>query len=154
MFKSKNPGFIFDDKKYNYENLKNNFISPHKKIVSMILRFIAYSYQDNIIEFQKTQIEHILPRKFKNSYFVNVDDEEIKTHIEYIGNKILFERKLNIVAGDGYFGKKKEYYKQSKIKQTIELSKNKQEDFTLKDIENRNEELFNIFVERCEEWIK
>lgn len=51
--------------------------------------------------------EHILPQKWQANYFLNVRDDIIKEKIEHIGNKIPFEKKLNIVAGNGYIGKKK-----------------------------------------------
>ena len=152
IIKQKND-LLFNENKYEYNLIKNNFINTNRKIVHMLLRFIAYCYQDDVIE-TKINIEHILPKKFKNTYFANYKDEEIEKSIECIGNKILFEKKINIIAGNGYFGKKKEYYKQSEIKQVVNLSKVGIEDFKLEDINKRNNELFNIFVNRCEEWIK
>lgn len=40
-------------------------------------------------------------------YVMYEPDATIKEKIEHIGNKLPFEKKLNIVAGNGYFGKKK-----------------------------------------------
>lgn len=119
----------------------------------MLLRFLAYCYQDDII-ITKLNIEHILPKKYKDSFFDNISDEEIKTNVEFIGNKILFEKKLNIVAGNGYFGKKKEYYKKSNLKQVRDLSNLQVEDWRLENIRSRNDELFDLFVNKCEEWLK
>ncbi len=48
-------------------------------------------------------------------YFPDVPDSTIKEKIEHIGNKLPFEKKLNIVAGNGYLGKKKKEYSASKI---------------------------------------
>jgi len=42
-------------------------------------------------------------------------DAAIKEKIEHISNKLLFEKKLNIIAGNGYFGKKKKEHTASKI---------------------------------------
>ena len=45
-------------------------------------------------------------KKWQTNYFPNVSDEVIVEKIEHLGNKIPFEKKLNIVAGNGYFKKK------------------------------------------------
>ena len=63
----------------------------------------------------KWEIEHILPQKWQKNYFPNTDEKEVKEKIEHLGNKIPFEKKLNIVAGNGYFTKKQDLYKNSKI---------------------------------------
>ena len=39
-----------------------------------------------------------------------------------IGNKMLIEKRINIEAGNGYFGKKKEKYKDSKFLEAKELA--------------------------------
>ena len=63
----------------------------------------------------KWEIEHIFPQKWQTNYFPDVPDATIKEKIEHIGNKLPFEKKLNIIAGNGYFGKKKKEYTASKI---------------------------------------
>ena len=66
---------------------------------------------------EKWEIEHIFPQKWHNNYFNNQEksEEEIKEQIEHLGNKIPLEKKLNIEAGNGYFGRKKENYQKSNI---------------------------------------
>lgn len=72
----------------------------------MLLKTLAYEQQDTLLP-SKWEIEHIFPQKWQTNYFPDVSDATIKEKIEHIGNKLPFEKKLNIVAGNGYFGKKK-----------------------------------------------
>jgi hypothetical protein len=50
---------------------------------------------------------------------------------------VVFEKKLNIQAGNGYFGVKKQKYGSSNIANVIELSNYSQNDWTKSDIEGR-----------------
>ena len=68
------------------------------------------------------------------------------------GNKIIFEKRLNIQAGNGYFGKKKsDYYCKSKVHEVVALSKYPQNDWLKEDIEQREDKiiqrLMDFFVE-------
>nr|WP_241767508.1 hypothetical protein [Streptococcus gordonii] len=42
--------------------------------------------------------------------------------VEHIGNKIPFEKRLNIIASNGYFAKKKESYWKSKVGILLEIT--------------------------------
>ncbi|MDK4556412.1 GmrSD restriction endonuclease domain-containing protein, partial [Kingella kingae] len=59
----------------------------------------------------KIEIEHIFPRKWQDTNYNGWNINDAKQHLEQLGNKIIFEKLLNIQAGNGYFGKKKEHYK-------------------------------------------
>lgn len=74
----------------------------------MMLKIIAYldDAQDGLLP-ASWEIEHIFPQKWQSSYFTNIPDDEIRDKIEHIGNKLPFEKRLNIVAGNGYFGKRR-----------------------------------------------
>ena len=86
----------------------------------------------------KWEIEHILPQKWQANYFLNINDDIIKEKIEHIGNKIPFEKKLNIVAGNGYFGKKKKQYEESGIVITKNMSRLASDDWNLDNIAERD----------------
>lgn len=86
----------------------------------------------------KWEIEHILPQKWQTNYFLNISDDIIKEKIEHIGNKIPFEKKLNIVAGNGYFGKKKKQYEESGIAVTKKMSGMDSDDWNLDNIAERD----------------
>ena len=86
--------------------IKNSLDNPNRSIVRMLLKLLAYNNakQDKLLP-DKWEIEHILPQKWQSNYFLNNSDEEIKEKIEHLGNKLPFEKRLNIVAGNGYFAK-------------------------------------------------
>lgn len=95
----------FEFKIIDTKELMKKLHEPHKNVVRMILKLFAYEKQDILLP-EKWEIEHILPQKWQSNYFKNSEDE-IKAKIENIGNKLPFEKTLNIVAGNGYFTKKR-----------------------------------------------
>jgi hypothetical protein len=103
------------------EELRSKIKIAHRNTVRMILKVLAYQHQDLLLPF-KWEIEHILPQKWQPSYFSSTSDEEIKELVEHIGNKIPFEKKLNIIASNGYFKKKQDSYKKSEVKILQKLS--------------------------------
>lgn len=123
---SAHPEFRFqcaEDEDFIIKQLK----SPNGKIVRMLLKMMAYS-NDNQKDLlpMKWEIEHIFPQKWHPNYCLNVDEGTIKKKIEWIGNKIPFEKKLNIKASNEYFSKKKEEYRKSQIAVAQDLAqKNK-----------------------------
>lgn len=104
----------FDFKNIDTSQLEVRIQNPNRNVVRMLLKSLAYEQQDEILPV-RWEIEHIFPQKWQTNYFTNVPDATIKEKIEHIGNKLPFEKKLNIVAGNGYFGKKKKEYTASKI---------------------------------------
>lgn len=126
----------FEFKEVNEKDLEKYIENPHRNAVRMLLKIIAYDKQNELLP-DRWEIEHIFPQKWQTNYFPNSSDEVIKERIENIGNKIPFEKRLNIVAGNGYFGKKKKAYQESKINVTKELS-NYENDWNLDDILKRN----------------
>lgn len=104
----------------NREKLRPNVIEPHSKIVRMILKLVAYEKQTELLP-KSWDIEHILPQKWENGYFPNVNDEVVRQTIEHIGNKVPFETVKNIKASNGFFAKKQELYRTSSIAVVREL---------------------------------
>lgn len=111
---------------------------PHRNIVRMLLKCYAYNHQDELLP-DNWQIEHILPQRWQTSFFPNTSEEEVNEKIEHIGNKTPFERKLNIVASNGYFWKKQEDYAKSKIEVTRSLVASINSDWTLEHIQHRDD---------------
>jgi hypothetical protein len=123
IIKSDHPVFEFrqiDDVHQLDSNIK---VPLNKNTIRLILKATAYSSDDQkALLPDKWEIEHILPQHWQTNYFINgYTDEKIKQLINEIGNLIPFEKKLNIVAGDGYYEKKKDQYQASKIAVTREL---------------------------------
>ena len=131
------PRFTFRD--MDLSQLTANIKSPNRNAVRMILKVIAYldSEQDGLLP-QSWEIEHIFPQRWQSNYFTDIPDDIIKDKIEHIGNKLPFEKRLNIVAGNGYFGKKKESYAKSHISVTRRMSESSIHEWSLEDITERD----------------
>ena len=127
---------IFDFAKVNEQELKEKIKMAHRNTVRMILKILAYQSQEELLP-EKWEIEHILPQKWQSSYFPSNSDGEVKELVEHIGNKIPFEKKLNIIASNGYFKKKQESYKKSKVQLLLNLS-NQHNDWGLNEIRERD----------------
>lgn len=86
------------------------------------------------------EIEHIFPRKWQDTNYNGWEKKEADLYLEKFGNKVIFEKKLNIQAGNGYFGNKKNRYKESKIANVQDLSNYPKNDWVKEDIEIRENE--------------
>ncbi|OWV06993.1 MULTISPECIES: DUF262 domain-containing protein [unclassified Fibrobacter] len=113
----------FDFNVFSNDDLRKQSKTPHSNAVRMLLKLLAYDEQDTLLP-SKWEIEHILPQKWQKGYFPNNPDEEVKEKIEHLGNKVPFEKKLNIEAGNNYFTKKKDLYKESKVAVTKAIGEN------------------------------
>ncbi|MDR2790398.1 MAG: DUF262 domain-containing HNH endonuclease family protein [Campylobacteraceae bacterium] len=90
------------------------------------------------------EIEHIFPKKWQEANYNGWNIEDAQLYLDYFGNKVVFEKKLNIQAGNGYFGNKKQKYILSKIANVVELGNYPKNDWTKEDIEERESK----FIER------
>lgn len=112
------------------------------RITKALLLLNTYLFDDSqSLIIGKSEIEHIFPQSWQNTNYNGWNKLEAETHLNMLGNKIIFEKRLNIQAGNNYFGKKKEKYKESKIKEVQSLSQMSQNDWLKEDIENRNSEI-------------
>ncbi|EAJ3972779.1 HNH endonuclease, partial [Campylobacter upsaliensis] len=137
-----------------------NFIDFSQKTIPKnmryILAFYALIYDEKQIfwwnsanknfSFNLLEIEHILPRKWQDNYY-QLEEDEVKNLVEQIGNKILIEKKLNISASNEFFAKKKEHYATSFCAEVKALSKSSKKDWSFKDIEERNKQIYAKFSE-------
>lgn len=89
-------------------------------------------------------IEHIFPKKWQNTNYNGWDKEAAEHFLEKIGNKVVFERRLNIQAGNGYFERKKEHYSQSSIIDARNLSALEQQDWLKEDIVKRQKNIIDV----------
>ena len=67
-------------------------------------------------------------------------------YLEKFGNKVAIEKKVNIQAGNGYFGKKKGKYSNSKIAEVIYLSNYSKNDWVKDDIEERDNNFMTVLL--------
>lgn len=148
VYKSEKP--VFEFKKIEMEDLAEKIKVPHRKVIRMLLMLLAYEKQEELLP-EKWEIEHILPQKWQNNYF-NEEPDFIKEHLEHIGNKLPFEKKLNISAGDGYFAAKKKKYDESKIILTKEMGNYPSDIWTPKQIEERDVILSSDILKILNQW--
>lgn len=148
IIKSPEPNFSFNvvDEKELKEKIKN----AHRNTVRMILKMLAYQHQTELLP-GKWEIEHILPQKWQTSYFPSSTDKEVKELVEHIGNKIPFEKKLNIIASNGYFKKKQESYDKSQVQILRNLS-SLNDDWGLNEIRERDIRVSDEFFGVLSNW--
>lgn len=111
---------------------------------------IAYQHQTELLP-KKWEIEHIFPQKWQPNYFPLTPDDEVKEIVEHIGNKIPFEKKLNIIASNNYFTKKQESYQKSNVKILLDLSK-EHDDWGLDEIRERDIRISDELVDLLNDW--
>ena len=147
---------IFEFKTVDVTQLEPYIHNPNRNAVRMLLKTLAYEHQDDLLP-TKWEIEHIFPQKWQTNYFPKESDSTIKEKIEHIGNKLPFEKKLNIVAGNGYFSKKKKEYMVSKIAITNTMGTSEVMDWNLDSIMKRDlrisDEMAKIFARWNSEYL-
>lgn len=147
---------IFEFKTVDVTQLEPYIHNPNRNAVRMMLKTLAYEHQDDLLP-TKWEIEHIFPQKWQTNYFPKESDSTIKEKIEHIGNKLPFEKKLNIVAGNGYFSKKKKEYTLSKIAITNTMGTSEVMDWNLDSIMKRDlrisDEMDKIFARWNSEYL-
>lgn len=145
------PTPIFDFKKIDENELKNKVKVPHRSVVRMLLKMLAYEHQEELLPIS-WEIEHILPQRWQNSYFADYSEKEIKERIEHLGNKLPFEKKLNIIAGNGYFEKKKTFYEKSNIAITKSMAQASITEWGLENISENDVHQANVIMKILKEW--
>lgn len=148
VYQSKTPKFDFS--LVDEEEFKEKVKNAHRNTVRMLLKVLAYQKQDELLP-EKWEIEHILPQKWQTSFFPDNSEREVRDLIEHIGNKIPFEKKLNIIASNGYFTKKKETYQKSSITLVQDLSKDKS-DWRLDEIRERDIRIADELINLLSSW--
>lgn len=142
---------IFEFKTVDVTQLEPYIHNPNRNAVRMLLKTLAYEHQDELLP-SKWEIEHIFPQKWQTNYFPKESDSTIKEKIEHIGNKLPLEKKLNIVAGNGYFSKKKEKYMASKIAITNIMGRSEVMEWDLDSIMKRDLRISDEMAEIFARW--
>lgn len=141
----------FDFKELDQAQLEAGIQNPHRNVVRMLLKTLAYKHQDLLLP-SKWEIEHIFPQKWQTNYFIDESDNKIREKIEHIGNKLPFEKKLNIIAGNGYFAKKKKEYAASKIEITKSIGLSEIQEWDLESISKRDIRISDCIVAILKKW--
>lgn len=132
-----------------FANLIEKASRTSSKVVKSCILLNSYLYDtDSKPLTGKLEIEHILPKRWKQANYFGWTKASAEEHLESIGNKIPFEKRLNIRAGNGYFGEKKRNYIGSRIKEVQDLATNHTEDDWLpEDIQRRREDVCNRLID-------
>lgn len=149
ILKSDTPEFEFGD--VDWKSIRDQIKLPNKRSFRMLLALHAYTEQDDLLP-AKWEIEHIFPKKWQSSHFPTYDESIVNEKIEHIGNKAPFEKKLNIVASNGYFEKKQKEYEKSKVEVTRVLSEKSPASWELPDIDERDVRVTDAIIETLKKW--
>lgn len=124
----------------NTADFKKDFFKANKLLSALITldMYIKHKGQSII----NGEVEHIFPQKWQNTNYNGWNRQDAKEFLEHIGNKMWLEKKLNIQAGNGYFGKKKEKYKESQFLEARDLAKYPKDDWLKEDIQERGEKIY------------
>lgn len=147
---------VSDVPRFEFKNIDVNQLEPYiqkpnRNMVRMLLKILAYEEQDELLP-ARWEIEHIFPQKWQTNYFIDDSDPTINEKIEHIGNKLPLEKKLNIVAGNGYFGKKKKEYEASKISITNNMGKSNINDWNMESITKRDIRISDEILKILNRW--
>ncbi len=124
------------------ETLLSDFNNHHSSRISRVLLLLDAYLNPNQTELipYTFDIEHIFPKKWQNTNYNGWEIEDANKYLDRLGNKVILEKKLNIQAGNGYFGVKKNRYANSKIANVIDLANYPKDDWVKTDIEQREED--------------
>lgn len=127
------------------ESRISNFASS--KISKGLLLLFAYLHpKQNSFISKDIEIEHIFPKKWQNTNYNGWNENDAKEYLDRFGNKIVFEKRLNIQAGNGYFGKKQEKYLSSEIAQVVDLGNYTKNDWEKYEIEERERQFIKAIL--------
>ncbi|MBP3224591.1 MAG: DUF262 domain-containing protein [Campylobacter sp.] len=156
ILNSQKPKFDFKEISSDEQNiLKSKIIAPHGNLRYALVAFVAYqnANQSELLP-ERWELEHIFPQKWQSAYIEQTahwDKNKIDEILWNIGNLIPLEKKLNITASNGYFDKKKEAYKQSKVAIARDLAQN-YSDWTPESIFERNTRLYDFIKAKFAQW--
>ena len=115
-------GITDDDKSIAFSKLSGNALSRYLRGIIILTAYLNPN-QDKVkladMLLKKYDIEHILPKSW--NHYDGWTELSHKKYINYIGNLMLLERKINIKAQNEYFRKKKEHYKKSDVQDALDM---------------------------------
>lgn len=131
----------------------NLIIAPHKNMVRMLLKLLAYqdSSQTELLP-AYWEIEHIFPQTWDSKYY-DIDEDEANAKLEHLGNKLPLEKKLNISASNNYFDKKKSRYKESLISISKNLGNSNLDEWNMDNIEENDLRVCKQIKDIFSQWV-
>lgn len=132
------------------ENINNHHSSRLSRALLLLDAYLNPNQKDLIP--YSFDIEHIFPKKWQNTNYNGWDFRDAVNYLDRLGNKMILEKKINIQAGNGYFGIKKGKYANSKVASALDLSNYPNNDWVKADIESREatfkQNLTNFFKQQ------
>ena len=133
---------ITNEVKNNLPN-EENFENPGRLLLALMTLWMYLKYPSQpVIDKKDREVEHILPRKWRESNYNGWSQESANAYLERLGNKMFLEDAVNIAAGNGYFGEKKAEYKKSKYLEAQAFVDYQKNDWLPEDILAREKEMF------------
>lgn len=150
IIKTSTPTFEF--KKVDIAQFEEELATPHYRLVRPLLKLVAYANpeQRDLLP-EKWEIEHIFPQKWDPTHFPQLSNEQVRAQLEHLGNKTPLEKKLNIQAGNGFFSRKRQQYRQSTIAVTNQLAY-QCSTWEIDDITKRDEQLTDLISNTLQQW--
>lgn len=154
LYKENKLVFSYTFNEDSLKQLMGSFSSSRISRALLLLDAYLNPKQERLID-SNFDIEHIFPKKWQDTNYNGWIEQDAKIFLEKFGNKVVCERKLNILAGNGYFGNKKFKYRNSKIANVLDLADYPKNDWIKEDIEIRENDfknrLINFFKENLVE---
>lgn len=148
VFNGNDPDFKAEFKKEDLPGMLDEAANSRLARALILLHAYLNTGQKGLIS-KSFEIEHIFPYKWQTANYNGWNEADARVFLEKLGNKVAFEKRLNIQAGNNYFGNKKKKYSESKIQDAVDLGHYKADDWAKNDIVARNsafaERLFNFF---------
>lgn len=135
-----NGGFIDENIEYEMDKFTNSVVKQFSRGLLTIDAYLNPRQTSLLQNIEKLEIEHILPKKWQNANYNGWCEEDANQCLELFGNKVLFEKRLNIQAGAGYFGQKKIKYSKSNIANVLDLATLETNDWSQDELMARDKE--------------
>ncbi len=144
---------------WNEEDIKEIILEYDKNVLVFLNEYLYCKEKNTKFDFDESvNIEHIMPSSGHNIISIREDagfkdENEFKSNVNKIGNKILLEKIINNNLGNAWFKTKKQKsiknkqgYKDSKYKISEALTNYKKDTWGKKDIEKATEKAANRIV--------
>jgi len=138
---SLNGNFIDDNNiEYEMDKFTNTQVKQFSRGLLTIDAYLNPKQTELLNRPERLEIEHILPKKWCDANYDGWTEQEAANCLEKFGNKVVIEKRLNIQAGNGYFGQKKIKYSKSKIANVQELAALETNDWSRDELLARDKE--------------
>ena len=119
---------------------------------ALFITLCILRWKSNKINKQQLWYRTHFPKKWQNTNYNGWERDDADLYLDKLGNKTIFEKRLNIQAGNQYFALKKNKYAESEIATVQSLSKYPKSDWVKEDIEKREKDVINKLITFFWKW--